>query len=204
MSDKETNDRPGRIMMRQIVSTEYVIRIAREITEPDDFYEELQVLASATENDVVKIQGITIGGSVDTAHLLCRAIRECQALTIGQIGSTCASAGTSIMLACDEWEVDEMSSFMCHTGSYGNYGKAGEVKASTEHNTKMIDRWVHLSYDGFLSQDEIERLIDGKDYYFEGEELMERLAVYAQHRDDKQQEAIEEIKAQIDKLKEEE
>lgn len=181
----EQGEKPNRIMVRQQVSNDYVVRIARPITEPDDFDDEFQLLASAGHEDTITLQVITPGGLVDTAHLLCRAIRQTPATVIGYVGPTCASAGTAIILACDAWEVDEMSSFMIHTGSYGAYGKSGEVKAQVEHNHLLIERYIRNTYEGFLTEEEIERMLEGKDFYFEGQELVDRLNAYSAHRDAK-------------------
>lgn len=194
-------DEPNRILVKQKSVNDIIIRIARDITDPDDFADELQILAAAGEDDTVKIQLITNGGSVYTAHLLCRAIRECKAHTIGYIGPMCASAGTSIALACEEWEIDEMSTFMIHSASYGGWGKASEVKASINHTNRMMDRWIRNSYEGFLTEDEIERCLEGKDYYFDSEELGERLVAYAEYRDLARQKAVAEMQAELDALR---
>lgn len=190
-----TNLDPTRITVRQHHANEYTVRIARDITEPDDFDDELALLAGVTEDDTVKIQLITRGGNVDTAHLLIRAIRECKAHTIGYIGPTCASAGTAIALACEEWEVDEMSSFMIHTATYGTYGKAGEIRVQVEHTNRVLERWIKNTYSGFLTEDEIERTLNGQDFYFEGEELAARLCAFSERRELSRMKSIEDLQA---------
>lgn len=175
--------KPNRILMTQRVATEFHVRLARPITEVDDFDDEFQMLASAGDNDLIRFDIVTPGGSMDTAHMLCRAIHRTAAHTVAYIGPTCASAGTAIALACEEWEIDEMSSFMIHTGSYGYVGMAPHVKANVEHNDKMMDRFVRSTYAGFLSEEEIERVLDGREMYFEGEELANRLVAFSQYRD---------------------
>lgn len=174
--------KPNRIMVQSHVANEYHLRLARPITEVDDFEEEFQLFAGAGEQDVINIDIVTPGGSLDTSHMLCRAISLCAATVVAYIGPTCASGGTAIALACDEWEVDDMSSFMIHTASYGYVGMAPHVKSHVDHSDKMINRFVRTTYAGFLTEAEIERVIDGKEVYFEGDELAERLTIYAQHR----------------------
>uniref|UniRef100_A0AAU6VZR5 Clp protease n=1 Tax=Pseudomonas phage Pyxpy02 TaxID=3138547 RepID=A0AAU6VZR5_9VIRU len=180
MSD---DNKPNRIMVNQHVSSEYNLRLARPITDVDDFEDEFQLFAGAGERDVIYIDIVTPGGSVDTAHMLCRAIARTAAHTVAYIGPTCASSGTAIALACDEWEIDDMSSFMVHTGSYGTYGMAPHVKACVDHHDKMIERFVRLTYTGFLTEDEILRVLDAKEVYFEGEELAQRLLAYSKYRE---------------------
>lgn len=183
MNEEMIVGKPNRIMVNQHVASEYRLRLAREITAPDDFEEEFQLFAAAGERDVINIEIVSPGGSMDTGHLLCRAIHRTAAHTVAYIGPTCASAATAIALACDEWEIDEMSSFMIHTASYGYVGIAPHVKANVDHSDKMIARFVRNTYAGFLTEDEIERVLDGKEMYFEGDELAERLTAYSEYRD---------------------
>jgi ATP-dependent protease ClpP protease subunit len=176
-------EKPNRILVKSVVRNEYQLRLARPITEIDDFEEEFQLFAHAGEGDTINIDIVTPGGSVDTTHMICRAIANCVAHTVGYIGPTCASGGTAIALACEEWEVDDMSSFMIHTGTYGTYGMAPHVKAHVDHYDKMIERFVRLTYTGFLTEEEIQRVLDAREVYFEGEELAQRLHGYAVYRD---------------------
>lgn len=180
--DRDVN----RIMVRHNTSSDYVIRLARAITEPDDFADEFQILAGAGPRDVVKMLLLTPGGSVDTCLMITKAMAECEAKTIGWIGPTCASAGSAIALACDEWEVDDMSSLMIHTGSYSSiYGKAKDVRAYTLHTDKMIEKFIRLTYTGFLTESEIEEVLEGKELYFDVDNgLVERLTAFAEYRDD--------------------
>ena len=183
MSEEVIVNKPNRIMVNQQFASEYRLRLARPITEPDDFEEEFQLFAAAGERDVINIEIVSPGGSLDTGHLLCRAIQRTAAYTVAYIGPTCASAATGIALACDEWEIDDMSSFMIHTASYGHVGMAPHIKASVDHNDKMIARWVRNTYTGFLTEEEIVKVLDGKEMYFEGDELAERLGAFSEYRE---------------------
>lgn len=193
-----SEEKPNRIMVNQYVVNEYNVRLARPITEVDDFEEEFQLLAGAGERDIIHFDIVTPGGSLDTGHMLCRAIDKTAAHTVAYIGPTCASAGTAIALACEEWEIDEMSSFMIHTASYGYVGMAPHVEANVKHSSKMIERFVRSTYTGFLSEEEIERVLDGREMYFEGDELAQRLSSYAQYRDALRQQFAEEDEAELD------
>lgn len=176
-------EKPNRIMVRENITRNYVIRICREITDVDDFDDEIQVLAGAGPNDTVQLILNTPGGSLETALILCKALRACEARTSAFIGWTCASAGTAIALACDEWEIDEYSSFMVHTASYGiGYQSTPNVAAAVQHSDKMISRFVENTYSGFLTPEELEIVKSGRDVYFEGEELAQRLGAFADYR----------------------
>ena len=180
MVDKDVQ----RIMVRHNTTSDYVIRLARPITEADDFADEFQILAGAGPDDTVKMLIVSPGGSLDTCTLITKAMYECQAHITGYIGPTCASAGSAIALACDEWEVDDMSVIMIHTASFGDGGKAPEVEAGVNSKLRQIRRWVTATYTGFLTEEEIENVIGGRDYYFDVDNgLVERLTAFAEYRE---------------------
>lgn len=182
-----------RVSVRQHVSNEYMIRLTRDITEPDHFYEEFQCLASAGEHDIIHMDIVSPGGSLDTCVMLRRAMARCQANIIGWIGPTCASAATAIALQCDGWEVDEMSAFMIHTGSFGvPRNTARNVESAAKHSKEQIESFIRLVYTGFLSEEEIDKVLDGKELYFVGEELASRLEAYGKYRDNLSQELDDE------------
>jgi len=180
---REIYGKPTRILLNQHVVNEYHVRLARVISDIDDFDEEFQLLAMAGERDVINLDIVTPGGNADTAHMLCRAIARTAAHTVAYIGPTCASSGTAIALACDEWEIDDMSSFMIHTASYGTGGLAPHIRDHVKHSDKMIERFVRLTYTGFLTEEEIGQVLEGRELYFEGEELASRLEAFAEYRD---------------------
>ena len=56
----------------------------------------------------------TPGGSVFEGREIMDVIRNIKAKTIAHIGSLCASAGTSIAIACDETEMSDGAHYMVH------------------------------------------------------------------------------------------
>lgn len=199
----EVDNSVNRIMVRQNHSNDYIIRLARDITEPDDFADEFQLLAGVTQQDQIKLQIVSGGGSVNTCHMIIKAMQECEAKIIGWIGPTCASAAGAIALACDEWEVDEMSSLMVHTGSFSpGWGKSQDVVAAATHQDKMVTKFIRMTYTGFLTEEEILQVIDGKEFWFEGDELVQRLMAFSEYRDAQRLLGIEQMKAAVKELEE--
>lgn len=172
-----------RVSVRTRTINEFTVRLARPITNPDDFAEEFQALMAAGEQDVVRLDIASVGGNLDTCVMIRRAMQNCAARTVGWIGPTCASAASAIALQCDGWEVDDMSSFMIHTASFGvPRDKTPNVVASALHTEKMVETFVRTVYTGFLSEQEIVQALGGKDFYFCGEELADRLEAFAKYR----------------------
>lgn len=209
MSDIMDAPQPQRIMVRQSHANDYIIRLAREISEPDDFSDEFQLFAGAGPQDQIKLQIVSGGGSLNTCHMIRKAMEECEAKIIGWIGPTCASAAGAIALACDEWEVDEMSSLMVHTGAFSpGWGKSQDVVASAVHQDRMVTKFIRNTYTGFLTETEILQVIDGKEFWFEGDELVERLEAFSEYRQAQRvaqmetlRSAVEELEGKIDELR---
>lgn len=176
---------PRRVITRTFTnqSTEYTIRITRPITEIDDFEEEIMALEEATENDFVMIQLSSPGGSLETCDFLCRRIQECKAPVFVEIGLTCASAASAICLQADDWEIHDSSTMMVHACSYSpGWGKEVDVFSSATYTNRVNREWVERTYKGFLSEIELQSVLDGKDLYFYADDLRERLPKYMEYR----------------------
>lgn len=182
---------PRRVTVRNFTThkTEYTLRITRPIGEIDDFEEEIMALEEATENDVVIIQLSSPGGSLETCDFLCRRINECQAPVFVEIGLTCASAASAICLQADDWKISDSSTMMVHACSYSpGYGKESDVRSSVENTARINKEWVERTYKGFLTTEELEKVLDGKDLYFYADDLRERLPAYLEFRGEQEEE----------------
>lgn len=175
---------PKRVMTRSFNNHEYKIRIARPITEIDDFEEEIMALEEATEHDLIFIQLSSPGGSLETCDFLCRRMNECNAPIVVEIGMTCASAASALMLQADDWVIDDSSTAMIHACSYSpGWGKEIDVRLSVSYTERLNREWIERTYSGFLTELELQQVLDGKDLYFFADELRERLPKYKEYRD---------------------
>lgn len=174
---------PKRVLVRSSVNNEYKIRLARPITEIDDFEEEIMALEEASENDVVFMQLSSPGGSLETCDFICRRMEECRAPIIVEIGLTCASAASAMCLHADDWIIHDSSTMMIHACSYSpGYGKEVDIRRSAENTARINKEWVIRVYQGFLTEDELDMVLDGKDLYFYADDLRERLPKYKSYR----------------------
>lgn len=175
---------PKRVMTRSFNNHEYKIRIARPITEIDDFEEEIMALEEATEHDVVFVQLSSPGGSLETCDFICRRMNECAAPIIVEIGMTCASAASAMMLQATDWVIDDSSTAMIHACSYSpGWGKEFDVRMSVSYTERLNREWIERTYSGFLTESELQQVLDGKDLYFFADDLRERLPKYKEYRD---------------------
>lgn len=79
-------------------------------------------LDNAGDATVLNVYLNTPGGDVFEGRAIMAAIQRFAGKTVAHIDSLCASAGTSIALACQEVEMSEGAFFMIHNASGGAYG----------------------------------------------------------------------------------
>lgn len=141
------------------------------IGEPREYNELCYLLSTASQDTTFVLHLNTPGGIIDSAFMIVAAIKKSKARVIGSMSGTVASAGTLVSMACDDLDVADHLSFMIHNYSGGMNGKGHEMKA----RQKFVD--VHLNeafksfYSGFLSDEEMERVIEGTDLWMGSEEV---------------------------------
>lgn len=162
----------------------YEYYLTGPIGPSEDYLDLCNILRSATSQDEVVIRINCPGGSVNTGNMIINAINESEANVIGFIESECGSMATFIFLACHTWGVSEAAEFFCHTCSYGTWGKEHENFSQAEFLRKQQHKMTRKRYKNFLDEDQIERLLLGQDVYLDADEIMDRLEVYAEARDE--------------------
>lgn len=145
-----------------------------EIEIPGLYSELIHNLYNATEDDSFAIIINNGGGVVETAVMLVDAINRTPATVNCLISGFAASAATIIALACDNLEIAEHSSFMVHNYSGGLGGKGHELKARQQFMDKALNNAFKSFYAGFLTEEEMQEVIDGKDFWFAPDEVRER------------------------------
>lgn len=147
-----------------------------DIIEGTATYNELCYrLRTAKEYDTYNLFICTPGGILDAALTIVNELKKTKAKTIAHISGTVASAGTIITLACKEIVVAPHTAFMIHNYSGGLYGKGHELKAHQEFVDANLNNSFKAFYDGFLTLEEIDDVISGKDYWMNKEEVEGRL-----------------------------
>ena len=144
------------------------------IEEPSLYNEICFILQEATKGDIVNIHINTPGGIVDSAFMLANAISNSKAKVIAHLSGTVASAGTIITMACDKVVVSPHLSFMIHNYSGGMHGKGHEMKARQKFTDDHLNAAFKSFYSGFLTEDEMERVLEGTDLWMGTEEVADR------------------------------
>lgn len=161
----------------EFVSVKYEFHLDQEIFEPSYYRSLINVLNSATENDLIILNINSGGGMLDSAISIMEALKATRANTVAFIVGSCYSGATLIALTCDDVVVGEFATFMCHNSSYGLGGYTTDIKDRANFEHKMTAKIYRSVYKGFLTDEEIDDVLDNKTIWMDSEEVVERLAV---------------------------
>lgn len=154
----------------------YTFYLCGEITTPDDYVEWYETIRNASETDIIKIHINSPGGNLFTAVQLMRVMAESSAKILASVEGACMSAATMIFLAADAFEISDNSMFMFHNYSGGTIGKGGEMYDNIMYERKWSDKFMRGVYSGFLTDTEINSMLENKDIWMEPEEVFKRLS----------------------------
>lgn len=185
------SDMSNRLLRKEMSSALYEYYLVDDIGEPSDYIELCDVLRSASPNDEVLIRFNSGGGLLSTGDMIINAINESQAHVHGYIEHLCGSMSTMLFLACHSWSLSESAEFFIHSASGGTIGKEHENYASIMFARKKLHKMVRNRYAGFLTETEIENVLNGQDYYFDSEEIAERLENFTEFQKKKYEAELE-------------
>jgi len=116
----------------------------------------------------------TPGGVIDSALAICDAIKNTNGTVTIHLTGTVASAGTIIAMFADHLIVSDHLSFMVHNYSSGLAGKGHELKAQQKFQDEHLNHFFRTTYAGFLTEEEMDDVIDGRDMWLGSEDVKER------------------------------
>lgn len=172
----------------QEVATKYTVSITDNISDVFIYDEVLMLLENAEEQDEIVFNIASYGGRVDALLAIRSGILSTKATVTGKLVSHACSAGGMLLLCCHNKIVYPNTTFHAHTASYGSYGKSTDIKSHVDFETRQIEKLVYDIYSGFLdSETEIPQLLEGKEFYFDAEETIERLENQAKYQEEQAQ-----------------
>jgi len=172
----DTNDldiKEQLIYKRQYIANKYYIHLDEEITEPNYYRSICLVLKEAQETDEVHFIINTPGGDISSFIQIYNAMLQSKALITAEI-IMAYSAGSLIALAADQIIIDQFSSMLIHSMSAGSIGKVDEMKVQTDFLKKWNEQIITKLYDSFLTEKEMQQVLEGKDFWFDEEEIIRR------------------------------
>lgn len=155
--------------------TKVCFRLNKAIEDSSYYQNILDRIELLTENDEVSIYIDTVGGNLEGCLALCDALQSSPAEVTGIITNKAYSAGAFIALCCDNIEVRPYARMMLHSFTGGFGGKDHEIELDYNFNKKYIRQFLHNCVEGFLSEEEIDAMFNGKDWWFDAQQISERL-----------------------------
>lgn len=182
--------RTPQVLSKSYTSTVLDLYLDSEIGSPDKYREIYHALSNAGHQDYIVLHVNSVGGRMDAGLQIINHIRNCKAKVVGVLHVECASMASAILLACDEWEINDFSTMMIHSCSYGAIGKQSDVHNRVQFTTKFNEKFIRKNYTGFLSEEEIQKVLEGADLYFDSDEITKRLETFSELRDKEDTEEV--------------
>ena len=157
------------------LSTVYEFYLTGDIESPDNYIDWFDTIRHASEHDAIKIYINSYGGDLFTAIQFLRVLAETPATKVISVEGACMSAATMIFMCADSFEVTPHSVFMFHNYSGGAIGKGGEMIDQLLHERKWSENLLKNIYEGFMTDSEIKAMLDNKDIWMDGEEVVKRI-----------------------------
>lgn len=164
-----------KVFVNKPVASLHTFYLSGTIESPEEYVTWFEIMRNAGDNDIIQININSPGGDLFTAIQFLRAIADTPAHVICSVEGACMSAATMIFLTADTFEVSEHSMFMFHNYSSATFGKGGEMYDNIIHERKWSEHLLRRIYADFLNESEIGSLLDNKDIWMDGEEVLKRL-----------------------------
>lgn len=140
-------------------------------------------LSTMSEANSVNMYINSEGGDICAALQIIRSMQECQAPITAIAVGQCSSAATMIFLSADSWEVNPHTIFLFHNYRGLKGGKGGEMFDAIMFERLWSTALMKDFYKDFLTEEEINSIIEDKDILMGAEEVLERLQKRAKIRE---------------------
>jgi ATP-dependent protease ClpP protease subunit len=181
------------------VRNTFMFKLDEPVAEPSYYRNIVDVCLQAKEDDEILFFLNTPGGLYSGLTTVLDAILRTEATTIAVIQGECHSAGSIIALHCNLVDVSPYATMLAHSISYGTGGKDADIVAHVTHTTKQANSIVRETYEGFLTEQEIAQVLDGKQLYMDAEEIVARLEARDEYFDAQVQALAEEAAVEASK-----
>ena len=152
-------------------------------------------ISELSEGDIVEFNINSPGGNLNGLIALLSAISETEAHVVANITGECHSAASILALNCDEIRVSPHCTMLVHHVSFSTGGKAADIRAYVNHLNENTEELLRKTYTNFLSEVEIENVLNGLQLWLDADEVISRLEK-KQEIEYKEFEALKELKLQ--------
>jgi ATP-dependent protease ClpP protease subunit len=157
------------------VAFSHRVTINEDFESPSQFEDIVEILDAAGSGDGVFIRLSTNGGNIHAVLPLLGAMASTEAHVHVHLESDVASAGTFLAMKADSVSINKHVSVMCHQVKFGSVGQGNHVEDHVAHVMKASKKLCNDMYEGFLTPDEISKMLSGTEIYMNDIEFMERI-----------------------------
>jgi ATP-dependent protease ClpP protease subunit len=151
------------------------VSIDEPIREPKYYRAIAEEITNLGQHDTVQFRVNSPGGRLDGLVVLLNAIENTEADVVCFIEGECHSAASIFALHCPNIIISPYASMMVHHVSYGTAGKDSDVVSMVMHNTAYCKELFMDTYKYFLSDQEIQDVLNGKEIWLRANDIKERL-----------------------------
>lgn len=159
----------------QVQHNHYRWFLDRDICSEHKYRDFIQCCISADDEDMIELLVSCQGGNLGTTISLVNAIRESSAFTRAVITSEAHSGASFVALSCDEVMAMPNSCMLIHNPRGVLGGNHQEIILRTKFDESYISDFYHEVYADFLTDQEIEDVLLGKDIWLKSDEINERV-----------------------------
>jgi ATP-dependent protease ClpP protease subunit len=157
------------------LARQHTFYLSGTIKSPENYTKWFHAIRNASENDIVMIHINSSGGDASTAIQFMRVMTETPATVVASVEGNCMSAATMVFLAADSYQISEHSCFMFHNYSGMSMGKGGEMYDNIVFERKWSEKMLKSIYKDFLTEKEINDILNNRDIWLDSDEVIKRL-----------------------------
>ena len=163
------------------VSNQFTVNLDEIIGEAKYYRGVVSMLMEASENDEILFLINSPGGRFNGLVALLEGIKMTDATTTAVIVGECHSAASIFALHCDQVFVSDSAEMLCHSVSFGASGKGSDILSHVQHVSKISEKLLRTTYKYFLTEKEIDEMLNGREIYLDSNEIKERLDNKEEH-----------------------
>lgn len=175
--EKKIINRDKRVYQINPKYKRYRIYIGRFFEQKKGLHSVFNELREAKPNDYLEFMINSGGGFVQEGMQFYNIILEkFSGRTVAYLDNYGYSMGAVLFSMADKRVIYPYSDFMYHNYSGGAFGKGGDIKARVDHIDKRLNGFFYdiIVKQGFLSEDEFQKMLVGQDYWMDSKELCKR------------------------------
>lgn len=172
--DTETSDLLG-YAERTHAASEVLVFIDEEVKQPSYYRQVISRINSLTEHDTLVFRICSPGGDLGGLTNLLDAVHCTEANTVAHIVGDCHSAASILALNCGTIYVSNYANMLVHGVSFGSHGKSFDVQSQVKHIADYSEQIFRDTYEHFLSEKEIQEVLQGREMWLQADEITSRL-----------------------------